>query len=220
MTRSYRQGSGELRHHQLFHLQLIAERETGHRPLGAAELRAGRRPRVDAPSATDDLIPPAMGVPVDDHVVAGRPARPPLVEVVDHPDAPSPDRPFDRRRIAGIIRRIPIHYHDAAQAAKSREDLLIAPVTRVPDLINAVKFPGDVRQQRRYVELALRVSNETDLHRNRSVAGSRRRSRTRPLPETDAPRISATGTRSNFPMTSSAAAASSSTTPSSVPCSS
>src|SRR5438270_6178425 len=68
MTRSYRQGSGELRHHQLFHLQLIAERETGHRPLGAAELRAGRRPGVDEPSATDDLIPPAMGVPVDDHV--------------------------------------------------------------------------------------------------------------------------------------------------------
>src|SRR5207245_7714274 len=199
MDRSYRWRSRELRQHQLFDNQLLTARKPGHRPLGTAELRSGRRSRVNETGATDHLIPPAVGVAVDHDVVSRRPLPSPVVQVVAHPDPPAPDRALDRRRVSWIVWRISIHDHKPPQPAKPGQNLLAAPVTRMPDLIDAGEFPGDVGQQRLQVETSLRIRDQTDLHRNRSVAGSRNRSRTRPPPETAPPRTRATGTRPSPP---------------------
>src|ERR1700730_648075 len=220
MASLYWRSFGKLGNKQLLHPELTFEREPCHRPLGAAELRAGGGPGVDETGATDDLVSPAMRVAMDHHVVPSGPARPPVVQVMDHSDAPAADRPLDRRGVARVGRRVPIYDHDPPQLAQPFQDLLAAPVPRVPNLVDAREFAGHVPQERRDAEAALRVGDQPDLHRNRSVAGSRSSACTLPSPATDAPRIRATGTRSSLPITSSAAEASSSATPSSVPCSS
>src|SRR5438132_11332214 len=161
-----------------------------------------------------------MRVAMDHDIEPGRPTRPLLVEVVDYPDPPAPDGPLYLREIAGVTGRVAVDDDQPPQPAQPIQDIGAAPVSLVPDLIDAREFLRHVGQQCLHVEAPLRVGDQSDLHRNRSVAGSRSRVRTFPSPARDVPRIRATGTRSSLPITSSAAEASSSTTASSVPCSS
>jgi O-acetyl-ADP-ribose deacetylase (regulator of RNase III) len=116
-----------------------------------------------------------MGVAVDADVELGGPIVPRLRRPVDHPDAPALDLAHHLHRVARVIGGIAVDDGEGGYVAKLVEDLLILPVSGVPDLVDTLEMAPNLLHQRVQAVSTLGVTNDPESHRHEPDIIRRRR---------------------------------------------